>query len=38
MAAVATTLLGTAVDEQAKNFALALGAGLELPVAPPAQH
>jgi hypothetical protein len=30
--AVATTLLGTAVDEQATNFALALGAGFELPV------
>ncbi len=30
--ALATRLLGTTVDEQATNFALALGAGLELPV------
>lgn len=30
--AITTTLLGTAVDEQATNFALVLGAGLELPI------
>ncbi|MBA3317104.1 MAG: hypothetical protein H0T50_03310, partial [Gemmatimonadales bacterium] len=30
--AVATSVLGTAVDEQATNFALALGAGLALPI------
>ena len=31
--AINTSLLGTAVDEQATNFALALGAGMELPIA-----
>ena len=30
--ALATTLLGNTVDEQATNFALALGAGLDIPI------